>query len=243
MSRHHGPIVVLIVIALVGGLIYVAEKTKAPAMVPSEPLPGAILIAQQKNKMPFSESLKSAMPKAQAAKSASVFDMPQILIDQVVQRLSERRNDWAAFEKQTRAQVASLSYNDLMALAGKALDTEMAVRERDVAVYLLSLAGMPAHNALFEVVKTPVGNKAHVRGKSLQQSDDDSVKMRALVALDQLAVLNPNQLYKTMNLIRKSKASSSIKSSAMASLVGISKGSPGKLVVNLNQTVASAEAQ
>ncbi|WP_413586415.1 hypothetical protein [Bdellovibrio sp. HCB274] len=241
MSRYHGPIVFLIVFALLGGLIYVAEKTKAPALVPTEPLPGAILIAQ-KSKVPFSESLKSAMPKVPAKASAG-FDMPQILIDQVVQRLSERRNDWAVFEKQVRSQVANLAYADLMALAGKALNSESAIRERDVAVYLLSLAGMPAHNALFEVVKTPSKHTTHVRGKSLQQTEEDTVKMRALVALDQLAAMNPNQLYKTMNLIRKSKSSSQIKASAMASLVGISKGTPGKLTMNLNQTVASAEAQ
>ncbi|MEK2689987.1 hypothetical protein [Bdellovibrio sp. GT3] len=242
MERNHGPIVFMIVIAIVGGLIYVAEKTKAPAMVPSEPLPGAILIAQQNSKIPFSESLKSAMPKLKKAKHDSGFDMTQILIDQVVQRLSERRNDWALFEKQVRSQVASLSYNDLMSLAAKALNSEAEIRERDVAVYLLSLAGMPAHNALFEVVKAPMAVQ-HGRGKSLHQSQDDSLKMRALVALDQLAVANPNQLYKTMNLVRKSKASSQVKTNAMASLIGISKGKPGKLSLKLNQTVASAEAQ
>lgn len=245
MARYHEPIVYLIVIALVGGLIYVAEKTKGIPRDPVELPAGTILIAQQNATVPFSQSLKSAMPKTKANKGSVGFDVGQVLVEQVSKRLSERRNDWPVFEKQVRSQVANLAYTDLMALAAKAVDQDVNFGERQVSVYLLSLAGMPAHNALFEILKTPlvIAKSVHPKFKVQKQQQDDALKTRAMIALDQLAVFNPQQLHKTMKLVGASKSSTRIKNLAKISLVSISKGSPGTLSSRMNQIVATAEAQ
>ncbi|WP_413559967.1 hypothetical protein [Bdellovibrio sp. HCB209] len=224
MSRYHGPIVYMIVIGLVAGLVYVAEKTKDLKLEkPVTPPPGAVLIAQ---------------------KNMGGFSMAQVLIEQEVGTLAKRGVDWNQHHQMVRAQVQKLPVSDMMIFRAKALDKTSALEERYVSVYLLSLAGMEAHHALFDIVRTPIvaSKVANTKSRVIYDQHESAIRARAMVALDQLALVNPAQVQASMKKLAQLKSSPQIKNYARISLAGIKQGQPGKLSKYMNQTTASAEA-
>ncbi|QLY26040.1 hypothetical protein [Bdellovibrio sp. KM01] len=236
MSRYHEPLVYTITIAFVAGIIWIAEKTKGPAV-------GPVAVAAKVEAIHFSQSKTSSLLKPQATKKGVVgFDPALVLLDQEVAGLLKGRRDWKQREPIVRAQLENLSMTELTTLAAKAVDTSANMSERQMSVYLLSLAGLRAHNALFDIVKTPYSAPKTVAKLKFSQ-DEMSLRVRALQALDQLAFLNPAQLQKTMKIVMKSPASPQLKNYAQISLNGITHGQPGKLSHWLNQTVASAGDQ
>ncbi|WP_413295196.1 hypothetical protein ACLSU7_08970 [Bdellovibrio sp. HCB185ZH] len=237
MSRYHEPLVYGITIAIVAGVIWVAEKTKGPA-VSTVPVTAA-----KAEPLQFSQSKTSSLLKHQAPKKGAVgFDPALVLLDQEVEGLYKGRRDWKQREPVVRAQMENLSMAELTTLAVKAVDTSATMSERQMSVYLLSLAGLRAHNALFDIVKTPF-SAPKTAAKMKFTQDETSLRVRALQALDQMAFLNPAQLQKTMKIVMKSPASPQLKNYAQISLNGITRGQPGKLSHWLNQTIASAGDQ
>ncbi|QDK44212.1 hypothetical protein DOM22_03105 [Bdellovibrio sp. ZAP7] len=237
MSRYHEPLVYTITIAFVAGIILIAEKTKGPAT-------GPVAIAAKVEAVQFSQSKTSSLLKPHAAKKGAVgFDPALVLLDQEVEGLYKGRRDWKQREPVVRAQMENLSMAELTTLAAKAVDTSANMSERQMSVYLLSLAGLRAHNALFDIVKTPFSAPKAAAAKMKFSQDEMSLRVRALQALDQMAFLNPAQLQKTMKIVMKSPASPQLKNYAQISLNGITHGQPGKLSHWLNQTVASAGDQ
>jgi hypothetical protein len=231
----HEAKVYAIVIAIVAGTVYAAEKTKGPAIA------AAPVVSLATTTAPFSQTKTSSLLKAKSpAKKTVGFDVAQTLLDQEMDSLSHGKVDWKQREATVRAQAEKLSYNDLMNLAGKSVDTSLSVNERLMTVYLISLSGMKAHNALFEIVKTPYAfTKSSGLTKTTFEIQELKLRLRALQALDQLAMVNPQQIQKTMKIVTKSTASVQIKNYAQVSVNGFSHGQPAKLSQWLNQTVAS----
>lgn len=231
----HEAKVYAIVIAIVAGTVYAAEKMKGPAIAVSPVVSLATTTAS------FSQTKTSSLLKAKPqGKQAAGFDVAQVLLDQEMESLTHGKVDWKQRESTVRAQAEKLSYNDLMNLASKSVDTSLSVNERLMTVYLISLSGMKAHNALFEIVKTPyVFSKQAGLTKVSFENQEVNLRLRALQALDQLAMVNPQQINKTMKIVTKSTASQKIKNYAQISVNGFSHGQPAKLSQWLNQTVAS----
>ncbi|UYL09986.1 hypothetical protein B9G69_005275 [Bdellovibrio sp. SKB1291214] len=231
----HEAKVYMIVIAIVAGTVYAAEKMKGPAVAAAPVAQLATTVA------PFSQTKTSSLLKAKSpAKKAAGFDVAQVLLDQEMDSLNHGKVDWKQREATVRAQAEKLSYNDLMNLAAKSVDTSLNVNERLMTVYLISLSGIKAHNALFEIVKTPyVYSKTSGLTKVTFENQELNLRLRALQALDQLALVNPQQIQKTMKIVTKSTASMQIKNYAQISVKGFAHGQPAKLSQWLNQTIAS----
>jgi hypothetical protein len=238
MSRYHEPLVYTITVAFVAGIILVAEKTKGLSM-------GSVAPTAKVESVQFSQSKTSSLlkPQVTAKKGAVGFDPAIVLLDQEVDALYKGRRDWKQSEPVVRAQMEKLSMTELTTLAAKAVDATANMSERQMSVYLLSLGGLRAHNALFDIVKTPYAVSKTTTTHLKFTQDELSLRVRALQALDQMALLNPAQLQKTMGIVLKSAASEQIKKYAQISMNSIAQGQPGKLSHWLNQTVASAGDQ
>ncbi len=238
MSRYHEPLVYTITIAFVAGIILVAEKTKGLGTASAVP-------TAQVETVHFSQTKTSSLLKSQivAKKVVGGFDRVQVLLDQEVEALYKGRRDWRQSEPIVRAQMEKLSMEELTTLAVKAVDTSANMSQRQMSVYLLSLGGLRAHNALFEIVKTPYTAASATTTHLKFNQDELALRLRALQALDQMALLNPAQLQKTMAIVLKSSANAQVKTYAQVSLRSMTQGQPGKLSHWLNQTVASAGDQ
>lgn len=185
-----------------------------------------------------------------AGTSSSIRGAPQnteglkALILQEKELLYRRGQDWQGHEAELKRKVSQISRSELDSLAHMAVAEKTDPDERNICVYLLSLAGIQAREALNYVVKAKIPDFSRItdaHAATAKADQEISLRLSALEALDVLGMQNPQEIRQDLASILLVQNENSIKNFAQISLMGIMQGKPGKLSRWLNQLTARTQ--
>jgi len=171
-------------------------------------------------------------------------DALKALIFQEKELLYRRGQGWEGHEAELKHRVSQISRSGLDSLAQMAVAEQADPDERNICVYLLSLAGLQAREALNYVVKARIPNFSRitdVHAATAKADQEISLRLSALEALDVLGMQNPQEIRQDLTSILLVQNENSIKNFAQISLMGIMQGKPGKLSRWLNQLTARTQ--
>jgi len=158
--------------------------------------------------------------------------------------LYRRKTDWTAHELALKAKVSRFTSQEFKVLAQTVISQAANIDEREVSVYLLSLAGLPAREALNMIASADIpaaskSQEAHAMASARQK--EISLRLNALESLDVLAIQSPQEIQEDLQTITLLQQDPSLKNFAHISLMGIAQGKPGKLSRWLNKIATTSK--
>jgi hypothetical protein len=244
-KSQKGRILLLSIVCLV--LYRVFLKNTPASMSQIEPAPIKVNInSQLKDQQPISRFSTKILRREPLLNELPASSSLQYIVQKEKALLYTKSQDWSSHEAELKKQMAGLSADELKNLGEDVLSLENSPDERQISIYLLTLAGAPARHVLSKISQSPIPTfesleDPHSMG-ALQQQRERSLRASALEALDVLATQKPQEVYLDLQNILAHQNDDSLKFFAKISLVGISQGKPGKLSRWLSQNVNNVMA-